>query len=71
MAYKEWDVAGVTARIFLQVMNVLNRRNVWWVYPDSGLPGIDANPATSDDYTNNPSMWGPGRRIQAGVVFSL
>jgi outer membrane receptor protein involved in Fe transport len=71
MAYKEFEFAGLSARLFFQVMNILNRRNVWWVYADSGQPGIDANPSTSDDYTNNPAMWGPGRRMQAGVTFSF
>lgn len=67
---KEIEIGPVTARFYLQVINLLNRKNVWWVYADSGQPGVDTNPATSDDYTNNPSMWGPGRRIQFGVSFS-
>jgi outer membrane receptor for ferrienterochelin and colicin len=71
MAFKEFVLSGVTARLFVQVNNLLNRKNVWWVYPDSGQPGVDANPSTSDDYTNDPSMWGPGRRVQAGVTLSL
>jgi len=65
--YKDLTFAGFKQRVYLQVQNVLNRRNVWWVYSDSGKPGEDASPATSYDYTNNPSMWGPGRRIQLGV----
>jgi hypothetical protein len=71
MVFKEFTVAGVTARVFFQAVNLLNRRNIWWVYPDSGQPGVDANPSTSDDYTNDPSMWGPGRRFQTGVSISL
>lgn len=67
---KQFSYAGVKAKVFVQVLNLLNRQNVWWVYSDSGRPGIDTNPATSDDYTNNPAMWGPGRRLQAGVSFS-
>ncbi len=64
---KEFDLGSLNARFFIQVLNLLNRKNVWWVYADSGQPGIDTSPATSDDYTNNPLMWGPGRRIQVGV----
>jgi len=71
MAFKEFTFAGVTARLFGQVNNLFNRRNVWWVYPDSGKPGVDANPSTSDDYTNDPSMWGPGRRYQIGLTVSM
>ncbi|MFH0881778.1 MAG: TonB-dependent receptor [bacterium] len=65
--YKDFKWAGMKQRIFLQVNNLLNRRNVWWVYSDSGKPGVDASDATSDDYTNDPTMWGPGRRIQIGL----
>ncbi len=69
LLYKDFAFLKFNQRIFVQVLNVPNRRNVWWVYADSGKPGIDANPATSDDYTNNPSMWGPGRRVQLGASF--
>lgn len=65
--YKDFKYGGMRQRLFLQVNNILNRRNVWWVYSDSGKPGVDASDATSDDYTNNPAMWGPGRRIQVGL----
>jgi hypothetical protein len=71
MAYKDIPLLSVTARVFLQVSNLFNRRNIWWVYADSGQPGVDANPSTSDDYTNDPSMWGPGRRFQAGISVSM
>jgi len=66
-AYKDFGFGGFSQRVYLQVLNLPNRKNVWWVYSDSGRPGEDANPATSYDYTNNPAMWGPGRRIQVGV----
>ncbi len=46
-------------------------RNVWWVYADSGIAGKDANDATSDDYTDNPAMWGPGRRVQLGLQMTI
>ena len=70
MVYKEFDWFNVRTRFYLQVTNLLNRRNIWWVYSDSGRPGDDANPATSHDYTNNPSMWGPGRNFQLGISFN-
>jgi len=70
MVYKELDFIQINARVYLQIINLLNRRNIWWVYADSGKPGVDTNPATSDDYTNNPAMWGPGRRLQLGISFT-
>ena len=64
--FKNFKFMGMKEQFFIQILNVPNRKNVWWVYPDSGIPGDDANPATSHDYTNNPSMYGPGRVIQFG-----
>ncbi len=65
--YKDFSWGSMKQRLFLQINNLLNHRNVWWVYADSGKAGVDASDATSDDYTNNPAMWGPGRRIQIGL----
>lgn len=71
MLYKGFTLAGTSWRAFVQVRNVIDRKNVWWVYADSGIAGKDANDATSDDYTNNPAMWGPGRRLQVGVQLNV
>ncbi len=65
--FKNFKWFGFKQQFYIQILNVINRRNVWWVYPDSGIPGDDANPATSHDYTDNPAMYGPGRVIQFGV----
>lgn len=70
MAFKEFEFGPVKTKVFGQIFNLFNRKNIWWVYSDSGQPGKDANDATSDDYTNNPAMWGPGRRVQIGLSFS-
>jgi len=69
LLYKDFKLGGFKQRLGLQVRNLPNRRNVWWVYADSGKPGVDANPATSDDYTENPAMYGPGRTFE--LVLSL
>ncbi|MGQ9798401.1 MAG: TonB-dependent receptor [Ignavibacterium sp.] len=65
--FKNLKLLGFNQQIFVQIMNLTNDRNIWWVYADSGVPGVDANPATSYDYTNNPSMYGPGRTIRLGI----
>jgi outer membrane receptor protein involved in Fe transport len=64
--FKNFDFFGMKQQLYVQILNVTNDRNVWWVYADSGIPGDDANASTSHDYTNNPSMYGPGRTIQIG-----
>ncbi len=65
--FKNFKLFGFEQQLFIQIMNLTNDRNVWWVYADSGVPGVDTNPATSYDYTNNPSMYGPGRTIRLGL----
>jgi len=65
--FKNFDLFGFKQQFFIQVINVTNDRNIWWVYADSGVAGTDASEATSYDYTNNPSMYGPGRTIRLGV----
>ena len=65
--FKNFKFFGFDQQFFIQVNNLTNEKNIWWVYSDSGVAGDDANEATSHDYTNNPSMYGPGRTIQFGI----
>jgi len=65
--FKNFTYIGTNLQVFIQILNVTNDRNIWWVYSDSGIAGEDANEATSYDYTNNPTMYGPGRKIQFGI----
>jgi len=65
--FKNFDFFSFRQQLFLQITNLTNDRNVWWVYADSGVAGQDANEATSYDYTNNPTMYGPGRTIRLGI----
>ncbi len=65
--FKNFTFKKIKQQVYIQILNVPNRKNIWWVYADSGIPGDDANEATSHDYTNNPSMYGPGRVVQIGL----
>jgi outer membrane receptor protein involved in Fe transport len=65
--FKNFDFFSFKQQLFVQITNLTNDRNIWWVYADSGVAGADANEATSYDYTNNPSMYGPGRTIRLGI----
>jgi len=59
---------GIKGRFYLRAMNVFNLENVYWVYSDTGRPGVDNNPATSSDYTRNPTAWGPTRKFFFGLI---
>jgi len=65
--FKNFDMIGFKQQLYIQILNLTNDRNIYWVYADSGIAGKDANEATSDDYTNDPSMYGPGRTIRIGI----
>ncbi len=63
---KQFKFFGSTQNIFVQVLNVFDTENAFWVYPDTGIPGFDNQPSTSDDSTFDPSAFGPARRIRIG-----
>jgi hypothetical protein len=67
---KRFNIFGVVTEVYLQISNLLNRPNVYWVYPSSGRPGQGTDPAYSNDYYNNPSEWGPQRNIMLGLSLS-
>ena len=64
--FKNFNFFGMNQQLYVQILNVMNRHNIWWVYADSGIAREDAYEGTSYDYTNNPAMIGPGRVIQIG-----
>jgi len=68
--YKKFDWFGFNQTFFIHIINVFNERNVWWVYPDTGQPGVDANDATSYDYTNDPTAYGAPRQIRIGLTLN-
>ncbi len=68
--YKRFKWLGFNQTFFIHITNVFNERNVYWVYADTGKPGVDANDATSDDYTRDPTVWGPPRHIRIGITIN-
>ncbi len=68
--YKKFKWFGFKQTFFIHITNVFNERNVYWVYADTGKPGVDANDATSDDYTRDPTAWGPPRHIRLGLTLN-
>ena len=70
MLYKEWDIFQINSRIYIQITNLLNRRNIYWVYADSGIPGQGVDPGHSHDYYDDPTQYGPDRNIQFGIAFN-
>ncbi len=73
-ASKTFQVLGLKPNLYLNILNLLNRKAIYGVYPSSGradLPlGIDRTPHNLDVY-NLPDNYGPGRQIYLGLQVEL
>lgn len=67
---KSLTLLGIRSTAFLEVFNLLNTKDIYWVYPATGKPDDDGNPATSPEHDANPTAFGPGRRIFLGISLS-
>ena len=68
--YKEFDVGGVRPRVFMDIFNVLDTRNVQGVYGDSGRPDVTISQrqtASDPGFFVRPEFYSEPRRIQLGV----
>ncbi len=55
-------------RIFTEIYNLFNRRNVLYVYPDTGDPDYTFVGGHSEEWMRNPANYGPPRIIRVGFV---
>ena len=70
--YKEFSIGRLRPRIFLQIFNVLDRRNALSVYGDTGAPDVTFSaPLVSADagYFTRPNFFSEPRRIHLGLRF--
>ncbi|MBH31852.1 MAG: hypothetical protein CMG71_07710 [Candidatus Marinimicrobia bacterium] len=52
---------------FVQIENVLNRKNALYVYSTTGLPDRSLYADTTPDGINDPGMYAPPRRVMMGI----
>lgn len=73
--YKNINIAGTTLRTFLNIYNLLDTRNVNFVYTDSGVPTgplPSQRPAVVEDlFYENPTAYSEPRRVQLGFSFGF
>ncbi len=55
------------ARPFVEVTNLLNRRNVITVYTDTGSPDFTLDPGTRFEDAQRPNWIGPPRHVEVGI----
>ncbi len=56
-------------RIFAEILNITDHKNIYYVYPDTGEPDVTYVGLSSQEYIKDPSNLGPGRSIRLGFSF--
>lgn len=71
--YKNFDVAGTQIRTFLNIYNLFDRRNINFVYNDSGVPTGPLRPVETFEplFYENPTAYSEPRRVQLGFSFGF
>jgi outer membrane receptor for ferrienterochelin and colicin len=69
---KEWLLgSGVKLRMFAEILNLTDHRNILYVYTDTGEPDFTILGARSTEYQHDPSNFGPPRTIRLGAGVSF
>ena len=69
---KEFNLGShVTARAFVEILNLTDHRNIVYVYPDTGDPDYTIVGGHSEEYMKNPSNYGPPRSVRIGAGFKF
>lgn len=72
MIGKEFLLYGSsTVRLFAEILNVTDRRNILFVYRDTGEPDYTNEGNYSDEYMKNPAYYGPPRSIRLGATIKF
>lgn len=59
--------SNISLRIFAEILNLTDHRNIIWVYPDTGDPDFTYVGGYSIEYMRDPSNYGPPRSIRLGM----
>lgn len=67
---KTFEVLGLKPQLYVNVLNLFDRKNIYSVYPSSGQPSLPLNiektPLNLSRY-DDPSNYGPGRQVYFGA----
>ena len=56
-------------RLFAEILNLTDHRNILYVYGDTGDPDFTTNGGYSTEYMRDPSNYGPPRSVRLGFTF--
>jgi len=69
MIGKEFEFSGnLRLRVFAEIWNLTNHRNVLYVYGDTGDPEYTTVGGYSQEYMHDPSNFGPPRSVRLGFT---
>lgn len=72
MIGKEFPVVdNYSFRVFAEILNLTDHRNVLYVYGDTGDPNFTFEGDHSKEYMQDPSNFGPRRSIRLGATFKF
>jgi outer membrane receptor for ferrienterochelin and colicin len=60
-------IATTELRIFAEIYNLTDHKNIRYVYPDTGDPDFTFEGGHSEEYMQDPSNYGPPRVIRLGA----
>nr|MCU0344561.1 TonB-dependent receptor [Ignavibacterium sp.] len=70
MIGKEFELtSSMRLRLFAEILNLTDHRNVLYVYGDTGEPDFTNEGNYSIEYMQDPSNFGPPRSIRLGFTF--
>ncbi len=66
-ASKAWKLSTLSFEIFCEILNLTNAKNVVYVWSDTGEPDVTYDGGHSLQYMQDPSNYGPPRRMRVGA----
>ncbi|MCB9205847.1 MAG: TonB-dependent receptor [Ignavibacteriales bacterium] len=70
MIGKQFEIYDdISLRIFAEILNLTDHRNVLYVYTDTGDPEFTLQGNPSVEYMRDPSNFGPPRSVRLGFTF--
>ncbi|MFQ6617384.1 MAG: TonB-dependent receptor domain-containing protein [Fidelibacterota bacterium] len=64
---KDFSFKGLKYRLFADITNLLDKKNVLNVFDNSGQPDQSTNPNASIEWQDRPHYFGPPRHIEIGL----
>jgi outer membrane receptor protein involved in Fe transport len=64
---KEFRLFGLEERLFVDITNIFDKRNVLRVFSSTGSPTFDLIPGRSEEFMDRPHWFGAPRHIEAGL----